>query len=181
MLFPLGLAGPGGDYGAETILLPGTTSLISTTISSFVATRSNLCLLFSGGDFAEAERIHLAPSSSSPLASNAFSRPTSAEIPLGSISPEHGDDVRHSRSKSFFVAGVSRQPRRSASSASASRSSFTARRGQQHQHSWSQHHRSGSQSVAASRTASINTPRRREVQLSKISIYIIIMFVICHR
>ncbi len=28
---------------------------------------------------------------------------------------------------------------------------------------------------------SFNTPRRREVQLSKISIYIVFMFVICHR
>ncbi len=29
--------------------------------------------------------------------------------------------------------------------------------------------------------SSFNTPRRREVQLSKISIYIVFMFVICHR
>ncbi len=29
--------------------------------------------------------------------------------------------------------------------------------------------------------ASVNTPRRREVQLSKISIYIVFMFVTCHR
>lgn len=31
------------------------------------------------------------------------------------------------------------------------------------------------------RKSSANTPRRREVQLSKISIYIVLMFVICHR
>lgn len=136
------------------------------------------------------ERIHLAPSSPASTSTNSFKRVSTTEIEVTGASFSSNDEnneaafgalsPKHARSRSFFVTGVTRRQRYNSARTSLGSSWSSKSRPGSNRH-WPKRSESTTTAGTASRQASINTPRRREVQLSKISIYIIIMFVICHR